>query len=341
MSKLIQKVWFEDLTIYLDIIFIENILMNYIILFATLVIIKPKTIHQQIRLIVSSIIGSIYAIIVYLNILTIYSNIFTKIILSIVMVYVAYGAKNFKQLLRQLLVFYLVSFIFGGCTFALIYFIKPENVKIHNGVFVGTYPIKVALIAGAVAFIITQIVFKINKSRLDSKNQFIDIEIFFKENVLKVKALLDSGNMLSDPISGAPVIIVEKQKLDKIIPEEFLDYIENIVGGGSKEFYDRKIEDREYGNTEERNNENKKLQEYLSKVRMVPFMSIGKENGMLVGIRMDKIKIKAEDTDIERKNIIVGIYNKKLTKDNKYNALIGLNLLEGEEKDELITNAKK
>ena len=27
----------------------------------------------------------------------------------------------------------------------------------------------------------------------------------------------------------------------------------------------------------------------------------------------------------EKNNIIVGIYNKKLTKDNKYNALIGLN----------------
>ena len=67
-------------------------------------------------------------------------------------------------MLKQLLIFYLTSFIFGGCTFALIYFIKPENVKINNGVFVGIYPIKVALIAGTIAFVITQIAFKINKS---------------------------------------------------------------------------------------------------------------------------------------------------------------------------------
>ncbi len=314
--------------------------MNYIILFATLVIIKPKVKHQQIRLIISSVIGSIYAIIVYLNILDIYSNIFAKIILSIVMVHIAYGAKNPKQLFKQLLIFYLVSFIFGGCTFALIYFIKPDNVKIHNGVFVGTYPIKVALIAGAVAFVITQIAFKINKSKLDSKNQFVNIQIFYKEKKLTVKALLDSGNMLNDPISGSPVIIVEKQELIKLIPEKFLNYIEKIMGGGLKDIYMENIKDEEHANIES-NYQNDKIQEYLSKIRMVPFMSIGKENGMLIGIRMNKVKIETEDIDIEKENVIAGIYNKKLTKDNKYNALIGLNLLEGEEENELVTNSEK
>ena len=72
------------------------------------------------------------------------------------------------------------------------------------------------------------------------------------------------------------------------------------------------------------------IQNYISKIRMVPFMSIGKENGMLVGIRLDKIKIQTEDIDVERKDVIAGIYDKKITKDNKYNALIGLNLLETE-----------
>ncbi len=299
------------MTVYLDIIFVENILMNYIILFATLIILKVKNKGQQIRLLASSVIGSSYAIIVYLNIIPIYSNIITKIILSIVMIYVAFNPQNVKQLLKQLLIFYLTSFVFGGCAFALIYFIKPERVKMNNGVFVGTYPIKVTLIAGIIAFIITQIAFKINKIRLDSKNTFINIKIYYEEKILEVKALLDSGNMLKDPISGMPVIIIEKEILHKIIPEEILNYIENIVGG-------------------EEQREKTEVKKYLSKIRMVPFMSIGKENGMLLGIRIDKVKIETEEINIEKDNVIAGIYNQKLTKDNKYNALIGLNLLEEE-----------
>lgn len=310
------------MTIYLDIILCENLLMNYIILFATYVIIKPKVKHPQIRIILSSLIGSVYAVIVYLNILSIYSNLFAKIILSIVMVYVAFNPKNAKVLLKQILIFYLVSFIFGGCTFALIYFIKPENVRMKNGVFVGVYPLKVGLIAGAIAFVTTQIAFKINKSKLNNKNTFFNIQLYYKNQSITVKALLDSGNMLKDPISQAPVIIVERESLSKIIPEKVLDYIGNIIGGDETE-----------------NKQN--IQEYLSKIRMVPFMSLGKENGMLVGIRLDKIKIETEDIDIQKENIIAGIYEKKFTKDNKYNALIGLNLLEGDSEDEFATSVKE
>lgn len=310
------------MTIYLDIIFVENVLMNYIILFATLVVIKVKNKRQQIKLFLSSIIGSTYALIVYLGILPIYSNLVAKIILSVVMIYVAFRPLNMKQLLKQLLIFYLVSFVFGGCTFALIYFIKPENVKIHNGVFVGTYPIKVALLAGVVAFIITEIAFKINRNKLNRHNTFFCIKIYDGEKMLKVNALLDSGNMLKEPISGMPVIIIEKETLSKLIPGEILNYIEDIIGGDEKEDKDG-------------------IQQYLSKIRMVPFMSIGKDNGMLVGIRVDKVKIETEDINIEKENVIVGIYNNKLTKDNKYNALIGLNFLEGEDEHELATNIKK
>ncbi len=309
------------MTIYLDIILCENLLMNYIILFATYVIIKPKTKHPQIRMILSSLLGSIYAIIVYLNILSIYTNLLAKITLSVVMVYIAFAPPNVKQLLKQILIFYLVSFIFGGCTFALIYFLKPENVEMKNGVFVGMYPIRVGLIAGVIAFIITQIAFKINKSKLNNKNTFIEIELYNKNKMTKARALLDSGNMLKEPISQKPVIVVEKTTLSKIIPEEVLNYIEKIVGGDDQE--------------------KNEMQEYLSKIRMVPFMSLGKENGMLIGIRLDKIKINTEDIRLEKENIIAGIYEKKLTKDNKYNALIGLNLLEGEQENESITNIKK
>ena len=195
------------MTIYLDIIFVENILMNYIILFATLVILKVKNKWQQIRLLLSGIIGSVYAIIVYLDILPIYSGIIAKAILSIVMVYVAFNPQSIKQLFKQLLIFYLISFIFGGCTFALIYFIRPENVQMRNGVFVGMYPIKVAIIGGVIGFIITQIAFKINKNKLNTKNTIFDIQIYYEDKTINIKALLDSGNMLKDPVSEIPVII--------------------------------------------------------------------------------------------------------------------------------------
>ena len=83
------------MTIYIDIIFIENIIMNAIILYATSIILKQKV--KIIRLIISSTIGSIYSILMYITKLTIYSSIISKFILSIVMIYIAFKPQNSKK----------------------------------------------------------------------------------------------------------------------------------------------------------------------------------------------------------------------------------------------------
>ena len=104
--------------------------MNYIILFATGTIVKVPL--KIIRTLISSAIGSIYAIISYMSILKIYSNILLKLSLSFVMVYIAFNSKTLKQLFKHLIIFYLTSFTFGGVAFAFLYFVNPENISIKN-----------------------------------------------------------------------------------------------------------------------------------------------------------------------------------------------------------------
>lgn len=121
------------MTIYIDVVLIENILMNYIILFTTGLILKIKIKH--LRLILASFIGAIYSIIAYMGILEIYSSIVLKIILSIIIVYIAFNPQNIKKLWKDILIFYMVSFVFGGAAFALIYIVKPQDILMKNGLF--------------------------------------------------------------------------------------------------------------------------------------------------------------------------------------------------------------
>lgn len=114
------------MTIYLDIIFLENIFMNTIILFATGTILKTKI--KIIRMLISSTIGSIYAVMIYITKLEIFSNIILKIVLSAVMVHITFSPRTIKQELKHLMIFYLTSFTFGGVVFALIYFIRPQDI---------------------------------------------------------------------------------------------------------------------------------------------------------------------------------------------------------------------
>lgn len=308
------------MTIYLDVILVENLCMNYIILFATGYIMKLK--RKHIRLITSALVGGIYSILAYMEIMEIYSNTIVKIILSIVMVYIAYIPKTVKELMKELTIFYLTSFVFGGCAFALLYFIKPQEIIFKNGVLIGTYPIKIAILGGIVGFIITTIAFYIIKIRLGKKDIFCDVTIYFNEKSLQIKALIDTGNMLKDPITNMPVIVVEKEKLEVILPNYILDNLDNIIGGDvSKTIY-----------------EDENL-EYINRFRVIPFKSLGKENGLLLGFKVDKVIIYRDDIESKIKNVIIGIYNHKLSRKEQYSALIGLDIIEGSNENESVANA--
>ena len=275
--------------------------MNSIIIYATVIILKKEI--KILRILLGSIIGAIYACVYYISNMKIYSNIILKIILSLVIVYISFGSKGIKEFLKELLIFYLTSFTFGGVTFALLYFISPENVLFENGSLVGIYPLKMILIGGLIGFFIIIISFKSIKNKLSKKDMLCNISIVFEKRKVDINAIIDTGNFLKEPITGNPVIIVEKDVLKNVIPVNILENSQDIING-------EKIEDK-----------------YMAKIRLIPFSALGTENGLLLGIKPDDFYINYQGKILENKNVIVGIYNKKLSKNNRYNALVGLDII--------------
>ena len=181
------------MTVYWDIILMENLCMNFIILIATAYIMKVKI--YNLRVFLSALLGGIYAILVYMQFMEIYSNIILKIILSIVMVYIAFKPQRAKILIKELILFYLVSFVFGGCAFALLYWVKPQEIFIVDGVYIGTYPVKIVLLGAVIGFLLTYTAFKIIKSKMTKKGLIYEISIKLDDKNMNVNAMLDTGNM--------------------------------------------------------------------------------------------------------------------------------------------------
>lgn len=295
------------MTIYIDIVLIENLIMNYIILFTTAVVLKIKVNH--IRLILASLLGAGYSIIAYMGIIKVYSSIILKIILSVLIIYIAFNPQNIKKMCKDLLLFYLVSFVFGGAAFALIYIIKPQNILMKNGLFLGTYTLKTVMLGAVVAFCIIIGAFAIIKNKISKKDMFCEIEILINPKKIKTKAMIDTGNMLKEPITNVPVIVVEHILLYSCMPKEILNNLKEIMGGDFKNI-PCDIQEK-----------------YISKLKLIPFSSLGKQNGMLIGIRPEYVKVITDEQEKINKNVIIGIYEKSLTKKGEYQALIGIELL--------------
>lgn len=225
------------------------------------------------------------------------------------MVYIAFNSSTLKEFAKQLLIFYMTSFVFGGATIALIYFIKPQEAQMKNGLYLGEYSLKVVLLGGIVGFIVIIIAFKIIKNRFSSDDIFYDIDIYIENKKIETKAMIDTGNMLKEPITNTPVIVVEHTLLYDVIPKQILNNIDEILSG----------------NLEILENETK--EKYATKLKFIPFSSIGKSNGMLLGIKADKLILKNEAEIKEKEKIILAIYNKSLTKRGEYRALLGMNII--------------
>ena len=67
-------------------------------------------------------------------------------------------------------------------------------------------------------------------------------------------------------------------------------------------------------------------------MKIIPFKSIGNENGILIGFKPDYLEIEYEDEIINIKDAIIGIYENKLSKSDRYSAIFGLNIINQEER---------
>ncbi|MBQ6992693.1 MAG: sigma-E processing peptidase SpoIIGA [Clostridia bacterium] len=174
-----------------------------------------------------------------------------------------------------------------------------------GGRLIGTYPIKVVLAGGIIGFIITTISFKNVKAKITKKDMNCSLKIQIDNNEKFIKAIIDTGNFLKEPITKTPVIVVEKDALRDLVPEYIINNSEKIIKG-----------------------EDFEIQEYASRIRIIPFSSLGKQNGILLGVKGDLLIVNLEEKDIYIKNFIIGIYDGVLSKSGKYQALIGLEILE-------------
>ena len=123
------------------------------------------------------------------------------------------------------------------------------------------------------------------------------------------------GNLLKEPFSNLDVIVVEKMSLKGLIDDDVLKNIDNILNGKWIANSDSGI--------------------YNYNFKIIPFSSLGNDNGILLGFKPDYIKVYDEEV-VLKNNVIIGIYNGKLNRVNLYTSLIGLNILKEESKNEFI-----
>ena len=193
------------MTIYVDLVFLINLIMDFYILSGVKFLLKLET--KLVRIILGSLVGSFSLFLLFFHLSTLSLNLF-KIIISLLMIFVTFGKYKF---FNRLFYLYVVSIFLGGS----IYLINDSlGYEVSGLLFINDgYSINLIILL----IISPTIIYLYVKEFLKLKHKInitYNVTIKIKKKEINVEGFLDTGNKLIDPYFHRPIILLSKKYID-------------------------------------------------------------------------------------------------------------------------------
>lgn len=189
----------EATVIYSDVLFLLNFALDYLCLFITSRLLNIKT--TLCRLAIASALGGLYSFLPYLAKMPTFVSLPLHIAFAAVLCLVSFGVQDPKRFPVTLLSFIVSSALMGGMISALYSLSIDYSDGVYREPSLGSFLLILA-ISAAVALCYGLIC----RKRINTRSSFVRIR--FYKNELTLNLLCDSGNLVTEPFSALPVIIV-------------------------------------------------------------------------------------------------------------------------------------
>lgn len=199
----------DNMKVYLDLIIVINFIYDFLILSSTSVLLKRNA--PLSKVLVSSLISEASIITLFVPIDKILLILF-KLGLSVVMVIITFGKKNFFE---SIFYFYVITIILGGSCYLL-----GGDKQVFN-------VILMTIISPIIIYLYIKSI-REYKVKITSMH---DVIIIDGSNTYKLNGYLDTGNKLIDPITKYPVIMVSEDLKFKSKKIFYVPY--NVVNASS------------------------------------------------------------------------------------------------------------
>lgn len=177
--------------IVVEYVFLENFVINSIVLRTTALLTKEK----GKLFLLSAFLSTCFTVIMPMLRLNVYGSFLIKIGIAILNICLSFRFKTAKKFLQLFLCYFVTLFIYGGACYFF------ENLF-------GIESILVILAIVVVVYLVVKFLAKKCKRKSLIENFCCDIEIVSFGQKTKCKAFLDSGNFLYDPLTDSPVSII-------------------------------------------------------------------------------------------------------------------------------------
>ena len=206
--------------VYIDLLFLINFSMDYLCIY-----ICSKVLHRRMRLgrmVLAAALGGVYSALSLFLPISSAVSLALDCAVCLVMCAIVYSEKGrtLGSLLLATFLFIGISMMTGGCMTAIFNLLNKLNLPLDlveaDGI--STYLFAaLALVAGIISLKSGQIISR----RAPIKECKLKLRFCGKD--FELLGLADSGNLVRDPITGKPIIFVDRKTIEKELPLDFLD----------------------------------------------------------------------------------------------------------------------
>jgi stage II sporulation protein GA (sporulation sigma-E factor processing peptidase) len=293
------------MVIYADMVFLLNLFIDFTLLLLTSAIRRQRVPFW--RMSCGALLGAVYSI---LHLWPQFAFTYTfpaKVLFSIFMVGVTFGYSTPIAFARSLGVFYTTSFVIGGGMFALHYVMTGEG-TVAGGIFLSRStgwgsPVSwlFVLVSFPFVWLYARVSFRSLQQRQAIHSYLTPVAIWIGEHRLECVGLIDTGNQLRDPISRAPVMMVELERIQTHLPEAL------TVMARTKAWHQHW---------------DRLPAEWMTRVRLVPFRGVAAEGEMMVTLKPNRVEIRQQQDWVAAGKVLVGLDPGRLSSDGTYQAII-------------------
>lgn len=182
-------------TVYADVVFFANFVTDYIILYLSF-----SFLHLNIgfiRIILSCVAGGVFSVFCALTNLSGFIKISVSFAFLLFMLFINLGRQKIKNYLKTVIVVYTFSILLGGI---VLMFDGGKNNEVSA-----------LLFAFCLLFLIVSHRVFGNLFRSVQTERYVDASVGIYGKTYNLKLLCDSGNVLVDPYTSLPVVVLKKE----------------------------------------------------------------------------------------------------------------------------------
>lgn len=198
--------------VYIDSLFLINLFMDTVILFIVSLLVCADVSGKRIFL--GAALSAVYgAVMVFPRLAFLYGAVF-KLIMSGILVFAAFGRCGVRRFLRIWAVFWLVSAVAGGIIFAMSVFTDfgavMQTSAVNCVLYMNISPLLLA-VGCAALYVLIEVYRRMCIRNFSRERIILKLNVRYLGKDYSLKGLIDTGCELTEPLSGAPVIIADKR----------------------------------------------------------------------------------------------------------------------------------